>query len=209
MKSHISGQKPRTRRKEARPTEIKSAALEVFAERGFDGASIDAIAARAGVVAGSIYRYYLNKEDLFRAAVDFAADPAMQIEDSDTVALVDRVASGATALSQPHVLLMARLLLTESRNFPDLARDWYSKVFSPILDSVVDSIKCAQTRGDIRSGDPNLQAFSLLAPLFMAALFQTSFSTDSGGLPDQSVLMKEHMTMAMHGLRTQNSDAMV
>ena len=42
--------KPRwQRRKDARPAEILTAALDVFAERGFAAAKLDEVAARAGV----------------------------------------------------------------------------------------------------------------------------------------------------------------
>lgn len=43
---------------------ILGAALAVFGERGFHGASVPEIAKRAGVGAGTIYRYFNNKEDL-------------------------------------------------------------------------------------------------------------------------------------------------
>ncbi len=41
-----------------------SAALELFARRGFEGASVDAIVKRAGVAAGTVYRYFASKEAL-------------------------------------------------------------------------------------------------------------------------------------------------
>ncbi len=40
------------------------AGLEVFAERGYDGASIKAIAERAGLTSGTIYCHFRNKADL-------------------------------------------------------------------------------------------------------------------------------------------------
>jgi AcrR family transcriptional regulator len=48
---------------------IHAAALEVFAARGFGGASMSAIAARAGVATGNLYRYHANKEALFAALI--------------------------------------------------------------------------------------------------------------------------------------------
>lgn len=54
---------------------IAAAALEVFAREGFAGATMAAIAERAGVSAGNIYRYYRNKGELFDALItdEFAA----------------------------------------------------------------------------------------------------------------------------------------
>ncbi|MBK6692553.1 MAG: TetR/AcrR family transcriptional regulator [Myxococcales bacterium] len=46
---------------------ILSAALACFAEAGFEGTSIPAVMARAGVGAGSLYRLFESKEALFNA----------------------------------------------------------------------------------------------------------------------------------------------
>ena len=63
------------RRAEDRPREICAAALEVFAEKGFAAARLDEIARRAGVSKGTLYLYFKDKEDLFRAVVRDAIAP--------------------------------------------------------------------------------------------------------------------------------------
>lgn len=55
--------------KEGVRARIHAAALEVFAAQGFAGASMSAIAARAGVATGNLYRYHANKDDLFAALI--------------------------------------------------------------------------------------------------------------------------------------------
>jgi AcrR family transcriptional regulator len=47
--------------------DILEAALELFAERGFYGTPVPLIAERAGVGAGTIYRYFESKEGLVNA----------------------------------------------------------------------------------------------------------------------------------------------
>jgi len=44
---------------------IREAAREVFAENGLDGATMRAIAARAGYTAGAIYHHYQGKEEIY------------------------------------------------------------------------------------------------------------------------------------------------
>jgi AcrR family transcriptional regulator len=51
--------------REKRVSDILAAAREVIAERGYENAVIADIADRAGVVEGTIYRYFENKRDLF------------------------------------------------------------------------------------------------------------------------------------------------
>src|ERR1700754_4832644 len=65
-----SSGEPRFRRRKAdRPAEIVEAALAVFAEKGFAAAKLDEIARRAGVSKGTLYLYFADKEQLFRAVV--------------------------------------------------------------------------------------------------------------------------------------------
>jgi AcrR family transcriptional regulator len=52
---------------------ILEAALDVFAEHGFEGATTKEIATRADVTQGLIYFYFPSKEDLFFAAFDYQA----------------------------------------------------------------------------------------------------------------------------------------
>jgi AcrR family transcriptional regulator len=53
---------------------ILRAALEEFAEKSFQGASISAIAKRAGISKGLVYNYFLNKEDLLEQIINKAWD---------------------------------------------------------------------------------------------------------------------------------------
>jgi AcrR family transcriptional regulator len=46
---------------------ILSAALQLFAEKGFHGTAVPEIAHKAGVAAGTIYRYFENKEAVVNA----------------------------------------------------------------------------------------------------------------------------------------------
>jgi AcrR family transcriptional regulator len=54
---------------------ILSAAREAFSERGFDGASIRAIATSAGVDPALVHHYFGSKEQLFRETIQIPIDP--------------------------------------------------------------------------------------------------------------------------------------
>lgn len=58
------------RRRELTRTALIEAATQVFARRGFYGASLDEIAETAGFTRGAIYKNFDDKEGLFLAAVD-------------------------------------------------------------------------------------------------------------------------------------------
>ncbi|MDP5184624.1 TetR family transcriptional regulator [Blastococcus sp. BMG 814] len=53
-----------------------TAARAAFAERGFDGASIRAIATSAGVDPALVHHYFGSKDQLFLAAIEAPANPA-------------------------------------------------------------------------------------------------------------------------------------
>ncbi|TML79070.1 MAG: TetR/AcrR family transcriptional regulator [Actinobacteria bacterium] len=58
------------RRRELTRTALVEAAAEVFARRGFDGASLEEIAEAAGFTRGAIYSNFGSKEDLMLAVVE-------------------------------------------------------------------------------------------------------------------------------------------
>lgn len=62
---------PRAKQKKETRAKILQAALELFAEKGFEGASVRDIAGRAGVFHGLIKYHFDNKDALWKAAVDF------------------------------------------------------------------------------------------------------------------------------------------
>ncbi|MET3133860.1 AcrR family transcriptional regulator [Oxalobacteraceae bacterium GrIS 1.11] len=58
---------PRLERGKARVVALKRAAAEVFAERGYDAATMTEIAARASASIGALYQFFPTKELLARA----------------------------------------------------------------------------------------------------------------------------------------------
>lgn len=72
----VRGRKSRAR--------IRQAALELFREKGFDGATLRAIAARAGMGASSIYRHVASKEELLiEELADLQEDAWTQFRNAD------------------------------------------------------------------------------------------------------------------------------
>ena len=71
---------PRKRMKAAERRElIERAAMEVFAERGYHGASIDEIAGRSGVSAPVVYDHFASKQDLHRRLLERTRDELLQV----------------------------------------------------------------------------------------------------------------------------------
>ena len=198
------------RRKEARPGEIVAAALEVFAEKGFAAARLDDIAARAGVSKGALYLYFETKQDLFRAVVRetvapniAAVEAAVMASDLpfDTLArmLLGRIAE---VLSSTPLGSVAKVVIAESRNFPDLARIWHDDVISRALKIATGLIERAQAKGEIRSGDPRIHAFSLVGPMLMGVLWREVFAPVGIEPVDLRAVAAQHADTALQGMLT-------
>ncbi|WP_197517523.1 TetR/AcrR family transcriptional regulator [Microbacterium karelineae] len=68
-----SGARRRQARGRARIEQILQAAADVFGEGGYEAATTNAIAARAGISPGSLYQFFANKDEIGRALADMYA----------------------------------------------------------------------------------------------------------------------------------------
>ncbi len=196
------------RRAQDRPREICAAALEVFADRGFAAAKLGEIARRAGVSKGTVYLYFKDKEDLFRAVVadtvapnigavrDAAAASDLPFADVARMFLArfaeiaDRLPLGA----------VAKMVIGESRNFPELAKVWHDQVASPALAIMSGLIKRAQEKGEAQPGDPRLHAFTLMGPMFMGLIYRETLQPAGGHPIDLAQLARQHAETVLAGL---------
>ncbi|MGL5929103.1 MAG: TetR family transcriptional regulator [Dermatophilaceae bacterium] len=81
--SSSDGRRGRRGRRAGQPDtrgDILDAARQEFAESGYDGATVRAIAGRASVDPALVHHYYGTKERLFAAALDFPLQPADVVE---------------------------------------------------------------------------------------------------------------------------------
>lgn len=186
----------RTRRiaPEARRQAILAAALAVFAERGFEAARLDDVAARAGVAKGTLYLYFRDKEALFEALVRNAVSPIME-EVGKVAALPDISATKALetffALFQKEVLgterkLLLRLIIAEGPRFPAIAQFYYREVVSRGLALMRALAERAAKNGEFATDGPARYPQLVVAPLLLAVVWDGLFGKidplDVGGL---------------------------
>lgn len=196
------------RRAEDRPSEICDAALEVFAEKGFAAARLEEIARRAGVSKGTLYLYFGSKEELFRAVVRDTVAPNIDtvrtmVESIDLpFADVVRMFLPRLAAITTHVRVgaVAKMVIGESRNFPELARVWHDEVVSRALDLIAGLIQRAQAKGEVRPGEPRLHAFTLMGPMLMGILWRETLQPAGGAPIDLEALANQHAETVLAGL---------
>jgi AcrR family transcriptional regulator len=166
------------RRKESRPAELIDAALEVFVERGYAATRLEDVAGRAGVSKGTLYLYFANKEELFKAVV--RENIVAQIERfREAVATSDEPAAellrrffhawwegfGSTRLAG-----IAKLIVAEAGNFPEVTRFFFDEVIRPNNQVLTMLIERGVARGDFRPVDAEATAHVWSASLVMKAI---------------------------------------
>ena len=193
------------RRKESRPAELLAAALELFVERGYAATRLDDIASRAGVSKGTLYLYFSNKHELFEALVRETIVPKLEqfraeIEASEEPAaeLVERFVRtwwrefGATRLSG-----IAKLVMAEAGNFPEVARFFHDEVVQPNGRLLVSVLERGVRAGEFRPIDVETAAHLWVAPLVMKAMWSHSFDLCriAGTSPEPETMIAVHVEL--------------
>lgn len=196
------------RRKEDRPGEIVEAALAVFSEKGFAAAKLDEIARRAGLSKGALYLYYETKEDIFHAVVKTAVAPNVAAIRSRIEAfpgpfgalLALLLPTMAQILSTSPVAAIGKMVISEGRNFPELARYWHDELVAPMIALMSGQIARAQTRGEVRAGDPRLFSVQIVSPFLMALLWRETFVPVGAPALPLEALAAQHLAVLQAGL---------
>lgn len=207
--------KPRwERRKDARPQELLAAALDLFVERGFASTRLEDVAKRAGVSKGTLYLYFTNKEELFKAVVRENIVPALgEAEDmistfeghsADLLRCVimgwwERV--GATKASG-----IIKLVMAEAGNFPELAAFYQEEVIIRSSVMMAGMFQRGVTRGEFRPVDVEVMTQVLIAPMLMLITWKHSIGPCNQGNLDPMAFIESFLDMALHGLLPRSAD---
>ena len=150
---------------------IVEAAAELFLGHGYQGTSMDEIAALAAVSKQTVYKNFSDKEQLFSDIVLGAAARADEFIQAlpRVLAGTDDLRAGLQALArqylatvmQPRLLQLRRLIISEAGRFPDLARTYYQRVPERVMDALATQLGELAGRGLLRVGDPHLAASHL------------------------------------------------
>lgn len=150
----------------ARQQMLLDRALEHFLERGYEGATIEAIAAAVNMTKRTVYARYPDKAALFRAAVqqgtERQAPPGEVIAATLTGFLEETLVNIAvlriTLVSTPEGTKLQRLINTESYRFPDIFRTYYDIATLPTVCFLADILADETAAGRLAIDDPMLAA---------------------------------------------------
>ena len=126
---------------------ILAGALQVFISHGYGAASMDRLAAAAGVSKPTLYSYFKNKEGLFIALVQqltqknrqmlFSLPMGPDLQNPPDKVLRQMANSVLEEASRNQTLLtIMRLIIGESERFPELARTFISEIQKPLFEQL-------------------------------------------------------------------------
>jgi AcrR family transcriptional regulator len=141
---------------------VLRAAVEVFNERGYDGASMEDLSKRLGIAKSGIYHHVSGKEELLRMALDRALDglweAAEQAQALDAPAIVrlETLVRDAIAVLVSQLAYVTLLLRVRGNTDVERAALARRRAFDALVASLVEE---AERDGDIRADiDPKLAA---------------------------------------------------
>jgi len=171
------------RRKDARPQELLAAALDLFVERGYAATRLDDVAAKAGVSKGTLYLYFANKEELFKAVVREHLLPSLG-EAEQTMAhyeghsrdlIRDLMMRWWSNVGETKVSGITKLLMAESGNFPEVAQFYHDEVILRGNAIIERALERGMQRGELRRLDIEQLTQVIVAPMIMLMLWKHSF----------------------------------
>jgi TetR/AcrR family transcriptional regulator, mexJK operon transcriptional repressor len=171
------------------------AATELFLDKGYDNTSMDEVAAKAAVSKPTVYKYFSDKERLFAEIVRSTTgeiDNLMRAVagsltgdrsvESDLLVLARHF---ITALMQPRVLRLRRLVMANADRFPEVGRSWYEQGFERVLVTLATRFEGLASSNLLHVTDPLLAANHFVGLLLWIPINKAMFTGDHHSSPHE------------------------
>lgn len=164
-------------KKQGRPRSIKShqailqAALALLAEVGFDGMSIEAIAARAGVGKTTIYRRYSSKEELLVDAIESVREE-INIPNTGTLRgdIDVLIESSAQITLSPLGRKTVAMIINSASSSPQFAQIYWKKYLQPRRQLFEIVLERAKARNEVEESLDSGLVFDVMSGIMLYAL---------------------------------------
>ena len=185
-----------------------AAAFTLFVERGFAATRLEDVAARAGVSKGTLYLYFANKQELFKAVVRESIVPV--IDEAD--AMVEHFAGSSAALFGEIMMGwwqrigatsragIAKLVMAEAGNFPEIAAFYHDEVIKRGRAMIERLLERGVARGEFRPVDIPATRNVLMAPMLMLIMWKHSFAPCLADVIDPEAYLQSFIDFSLHGL---------
>lgn len=175
---------PRKRRKEARPAELTTAAMALFAERGYAATRLEDIAQRAGVSKGTLYLYFSSKEALFKAVIEEGILPVLVAGHAGSAfeLLAGLIATWWRSIGETPFSGVPKLMMAEAGNFPEVAIYYHDQVIRRGRALMTQVLERGVATGEFRPLSVESYVDVVISPILMLAIWR--HSSRLGGEPE-------------------------
>ena len=157
---------PQNKRGHERCVALIESAAELFLKDGYDAVSLDDIVQHAGGSKATIYKYFGNKEGLFRAICDYRREKFRQDitlthkADDDPLYdyLVRILANFLKHILLPQNTAFIRMVLNQAQKDPDLAFYIHENGARSIQHTIAMALKSEHDKGSIYCPEPESSA---------------------------------------------------
>ena len=174
---------PRSRSTRAH-RQVLEAALKLFAHRGIDVTSMDAIAAESGVSKATIYKHWRDKDALCLEALAslFGLDGPPTVKTGNNRADMITILNGWSRAKRSHRQnrMMPHLMAYAARN-PAFAKAWRARVTQPTRIQILQLLKRSIAEGSL---PPHLNLDVAVAMLVGPLMYRHVFSVFGRHLPE-------------------------
>ena len=193
-----------------RPAEIIDAALALFVEKGFAATRLDDVAERAGLSKAAIYLYFEDKTALFLGVVRQAVaanlgtvEAMLKAHRGPVAELLPRILEFmAGRIDQSPIAAVAKLVISESRAFPEIGRFYLKEVIGRGLPLLEGLIVRGMEQGEFRLVDPAMTVRSIVGAMLLAGIWRTVFEPIGADKLDIKALARHHADLMLHALKS-------
>jgi TetR/AcrR family transcriptional regulator len=193
--------------KDATRQEILKAAMELFAKKGFRGMTTRDLASQAGVNEAIIFRYFINKTELYRAILEEKVQQGRdehykeverQALSSDPRSFLEFMGNNILERNEKDSTFM-RLLLFSALEGHELA-DMFL-VSMAVRDPMVSYMERQMKEGTFRSVDPYLAARAFLGMFVCHVQMQEIFGQKKKLEFERNEVVKTFVSIFLEGMK--------
>lgn len=171
---------------------IFDAAIDLFAEKGYNGVSIRDIAKAVGITEGAVYRHYASKDEILEAifayvgARIYSPPPGGNIDALvDACSLEEILGNMPRAMAaDPCMMKMTRIMIIEMYHNDRIREYVRRELFERPVDETEALFRKLMEKGKIKPCDPRAMSTLFIAYLvywyFQAFIFHYGMPSDSG-----------------------------
>ncbi len=187
-----------------RREQILQAAVAVFAERGYQRATVKEIAARAGIAPGTIYLYFRNKRELLLALADAlirrAADALLTFRsDLDVKSHLALILHDRLRFVRENQGLL-RALATEIWTDRELTAQFFEQIILPVIGTGSIYTQERVARSELRPFRAEVVLPAVVGGILLISVLRLMAPDSPAAALSEEELVEELARLYLHGL---------